>query len=85
MERCFSEDGTTMRCGLRTNFQDEDRKKEGEENVVCSISCRSFAFCHCVVSLGVLVASWRFFWLTFFSFFCFFVLWDHSCFQNADA
>ena len=28
----------------QTNFQDEDREKKGEENVVCSISSRFFAF-----------------------------------------
>ena len=27
---CVSEDGTTVRCGVTTNFRDEDRNKEGE-------------------------------------------------------
>lgn len=51
---CFSEGGTAMECG--------------EENVVCSIP---FDFLSCfysfVISSGVLVVSWRLFWLAFFS------------------
>ena len=54
-------------CGGQTNFQDEDREKEGEENVVCSISSGFFAFSSFVVSSSVLVASWRLLWLSFFS------------------
>ena len=50
----------------QTNFQDEDREKDGEENVVCSISSGFFAFWSFVVSSSVLVASRRLFWLAFF-------------------
>ena len=73
--KCVSEDGTTARCGVTTNSQDEDWNKEGEGTVVCSISSSGFfAFCNFLVSL-------RFLGLAFFSsslilllFFCFFFL-----------
>ena len=73
----------------QSNFQDEDREKNGEENVVCSISSGFFAFCSFVVSSGVLVASWRLFWLALFSsrlmLFLFFLVAPFLISENADT
>ena len=69
----------------QTNFQDEDREKKGEENVVCSISSGFFAFklqfcrffeCSCGF-LAFVLACFLFFVSYAFPLFLILLLWCH--------